>query len=208
MSPQELNKKSTDDGPQKARSFWKRGYDRFLKIRGQPREIALGLAVGIFVAMSPTMGLQMAIAIFLAGLFKWNKISAALGVWVTNPLTAPFIYGITYLVGASFIHIPITQSVPAELTTTKIVLLLSKAPEIMWALTIGGGIVGLPLAVLTYFFAFSALERYQDEIKEKLARSKSRLREKKLLRRQDSHRSRSAPGTAGSPDRILKDQGE
>ena len=29
-------------------------YKRFLKIRGEPREIALGFALGLFVGMTPT----------------------------------------------------------------------------------------------------------------------------------------------------------
>jgi len=78
---------------------FKKALNRFLKIRGNPREVALGMALGLFVGMTPFIGLHTVIAIFLAALFKWNKISAALGVWVTNPLTAPFIYGITYFTG-------------------------------------------------------------------------------------------------------------
>jgi uncharacterized protein (DUF2062 family) len=76
-------------------------YERFLKIRGTPREIGLGFAIGLFVGMSPTMGFQMAIAVFLAAVFKWNKISAAAAVWITNPVTAPIIYGVTYFIGAT-----------------------------------------------------------------------------------------------------------
>jgi uncharacterized protein (DUF2062 family) len=96
---------------------WRKVYERILKIRGEPREIALGMGLGLFVAMSPTMGFQMVIAIFLATLFKWNKIAAALGVWLTNPLTAPFIYGLTYLVGSFVIGLPdagqtVTDTVP------------------------------------------------------------------------------------------------
>jgi uncharacterized protein (DUF2062 family) len=37
------------------------------------------------------MGFQIAIGVFIAALLKWNKIAAAVGVQVTNPLTAPFI---------------------------------------------------------------------------------------------------------------------
>ena len=31
----------------------KKAYERLLKIRGEPREIALGFALGIFIGMSP-----------------------------------------------------------------------------------------------------------------------------------------------------------
>lgn len=71
-------------------------YIRFLKLRGEPREIALGFALGVFIAFSPTIGVQMVLAIFLAALLKWSKLAVAVAVWISNPLTAPFIYGVTY----------------------------------------------------------------------------------------------------------------
>ena len=83
----------------------KKVYERFLKIRGDPHEIAMGLALGLFLGMSPTMGIQTPAAILLAALFKWNKISAAIGVWITNPLTAPFVYGLNYYIGAKLLSI-------------------------------------------------------------------------------------------------------
>ena len=62
----------------------RRVYDRFVKVKGEPREIALGFGLGIFIGMTPTMGIQMPIAVFFAALFKWSKISAAFGVLITN----------------------------------------------------------------------------------------------------------------------------
>jgi uncharacterized protein (DUF2062 family) len=72
---------------------------RFVRLRGLPEEIAKGVALGIFVGMTPTFGFQMAIAIFFAFLLRENRLAAILGVWVTNPVTAPFIYAAEYEVG-------------------------------------------------------------------------------------------------------------
>ena len=80
------------------RNLLSRAYERFVRIRGRPREIALGFALCIFIGMLPTMGIQMPIAVFFAALLKWSKISPAFGVWITNPFTSPFIYGLTYMV--------------------------------------------------------------------------------------------------------------
>ena len=73
----------------------RRVYERFVKIRGQPREIALGFAPGIFIGMTPTMGIQMPTVIFFATMLKWSRISAVFGVWINNPFTSPFIYGLS-----------------------------------------------------------------------------------------------------------------
>jgi uncharacterized protein (DUF2062 family) len=143
-------------------------YGRFLKIRGTPREIALGLALGLFVGMTPFMGVQMAIAAFFAALFKWNKISAAAGVWISNPLSAPFIYGLTYITGAWVMGIhPHMAAMPPDFGFSSLVIMLKQTPEILTRLIVGGIVIGIPLAVIGYYVAFSAVQKYQTEVREK-----------------------------------------
>ena len=153
----------------------RRVYDRFIKIRGQPREIALGFALGVFIGMSPTMGIQMPLAVFLAAMLKWSKISAVFGVWITNPITSPFIYGLTYLVGAKLLGLKAIKTLPQDMTWSIVRELLKNAPVIFGALTIGGILIGLPLAVLSYFMSYTAVNKYQQSIKAKLVAQKARL---------------------------------
>jgi len=77
----------------------KLNFVRFIRLRGTPEEVAKGFALGIFIGMTPTFGFQMAIAFFFAWIFRENKLAAILGVWITNPLTAPFIYASEYEIG-------------------------------------------------------------------------------------------------------------
>lgn len=84
---------------------------RFARLSGSPDDIAKGMALGIFIGMTPTFGFQMAIAVFCAWVLRENKLAAALGVWITNPLTAPFIYALEYesgrlLLGMARAHLP------------------------------------------------------------------------------------------------------
>ncbi len=84
---------------------------RLVRLQASPDEIAKGVALGIFIGMTPTFGFQMAIAVFFAFLLKENKLAAALGVWITNPVTAPFIYALEYetgrlLLGMGRAHLP------------------------------------------------------------------------------------------------------
>ena len=156
-----------------------KAYERFLKIRGNPREIALGMALGLFIGMTPVMGLHMIIAVPLAALFKWNKISAGIGVWITNAVTAPFIYGFTYLVGAWIIGIEKPTGINPHHGLGGLYKMLLKAPEIFWAMTIGGIVLGIPLAIAGYWFSYSVLHKYQQGIKIKIAKSKESLAHKK-----------------------------
>jgi hypothetical protein len=150
----------------------KRAYERFLKIRGNPREIALGFALGLFIGMTPTIGFQIPIAVFVAALFKWNKISAAVAVWITNPLTAPLIYSFSYFVGAKMLGFKIA---PKLLTGLDLPTLKEAGAKILLATTVGGVVVGIPLALLGYYLAFSAVHGYQTKLKHRVAAKKEKL---------------------------------
>ena len=149
-----------------------------MKIRGNPREIALGFALGLAVGMTPFMGLHMAIAVPLAALFKWNKFSAALAVWVSNPLTAPVVYGIAYYVGAKVLFIENGYQLPTQFNLDALLYTLRSAPEIIGILLVGGLVVGLPLAVAGYFFALKAIVEYRESIQRKLEEKKATLAKK------------------------------
>ncbi len=64
-----------------------------------PHRIALGLAIGMFVAFTPTVGAQMIIAGFLSWLLRANKAVSVAIVWISNPLTLIPMYWFCYRVG-------------------------------------------------------------------------------------------------------------
>jgi uncharacterized protein (TIGR03546 family) len=156
-------------------SILRRTFERFIKIRGRPEEIALGFALGTFIGVTPTMGIQIPVAVFFAALLKWNKISAALGVWITNPLTAPFIYSLTYMTGAKILSVNKLTNLTDDLTLSGIRMILKKAPEVLFALTAGGIVIGVPLAIVAYYLSYVVIKKNRDKIKNKLAQQKTRL---------------------------------
>ena len=157
----------------------KKAYARFLKIRGNPNEIALGFALGLFVGMAPCMGVQTIIAVFLASLFKWNKFSAAVGVWISNPVSAPFIYGLTFYVGSLFTGITNSFSATDVFDFQYLYQIIINAPGIFWALTIGGVVTGFPIALIGYYLSYMAVKKYQDDIKRKITEQKERIAARK-----------------------------
>lgn len=156
----------------------RKAYYRFLKIRGNPKEIARGFALGLFVGMTPFMGLHTAIAVPLAALCKWNKFSAALAVWVSNPLSAPVIYGVTYYVGAKVLFIQDGYKLPLEFNLDALLYTLRSAPEIIGILSIGGIVLGLPLAAIGYYFALKTITEYRESIQRKLEEKKAKITRK------------------------------
>ncbi len=164
-----IHQNKTDRGaPDRWIEPWRKAYQRFLKIRGHPREISLGFALGLFVGMSPFMGLHTAIAVLLAALFKWNKFSAALAVWISNPFTAPVIYGLTYLIGAKALAYENSYALPQHFDLDALLDIIRSAPEIIWVFVIGGVVTGIPLAIAGYFGAYFAIFEYRKNLRPKL----------------------------------------
>jgi uncharacterized protein (DUF2062 family) len=120
---------------------------RFVRLRGLPEEIAKGVALGIFIGMTPTFGVQMAIALFLAYLLRENRLAAVLGVWITNPVTAPVIYAVEYEMGRLLLGLDRAR-LPSELTWQAYSEL---GWNILYPLWVGGVITGVILGALSYF---------------------------------------------------------
>jgi uncharacterized protein (DUF2062 family) len=160
-----------------------KAYERFIKIRGEPRDIALGFALGIFLGVSPMFGFQVWIAILLAALFKWNKIAAALGTAISNPVTTPVIYAATYYVGSKLFNTG--QILPAKLAWDfdMLVRILTKTPQVFWAWTLGGVIIGLPLACFGYYVSYEAIVRYRTRLRQRVVERRKSLKERLKKRR-------------------------
>lgn len=127
---------------------------RLFRRAGAPKEIAAGVAVGIFIAALPVLGLQVPLALAASTLlkklgFSVSGISAASGVWLNNPLTMVPMYTATYFVG-----LPLARwllATPAHAATSMPSLSISSlGGEAALALTLGGFLLGLPLAYLGY----------------------------------------------------------
>jgi uncharacterized protein (DUF2062 family) len=172
-------------------SSLREAYKRFIKIRGEPRDIAMGFALGLFLGVSPMFGLQVWVAILLAALFKWSKISAALGTAISNPFTTPFIYAATYFVGSKLLGMGniLPPSLGWDFDT--LLRILSKTPQVFWAWTLGGVIIGLPLACFGYYLSYAAIVRYRTQIRQRVVERrkflKERIKKKRSRRRKKGH---------------------
>ncbi len=177
-SPDCRQEKSRKKGLFKGRLFTltKKAYRRFLKIHGHPREIALGFALGLFIGMSPTFGIQIALAIFFSALLGWNKLSATVGVLITNPLTAPFLYSITYLAGSRLIPVHKTMRLSQLENPSALINIFENAPGIFLALAVGGIILGIPLAIVGYYTSYYFVEKYQIKRKKKIEKQREKLK--------------------------------
>jgi uncharacterized protein (DUF2062 family) len=75
-------------------------YRRILHADDTPHRIALGAAIGMFVAFTPTMGMQTVITLAIAALFRANKVVGLPFIWITNPVSFVPIYWSCWRLGA------------------------------------------------------------------------------------------------------------
>lgn len=144
---------------------------RILHIDDSPHRIAKGLAIGVFIAFLPLMGIQMAIAFVAAAAMKANKAMAMLGVWLSNPFTAIPVYYPCYRLGRWIIKIVAERNVDVDIQQLEKLLadtlsfhrlLIDFDNPVFWKelsacllkigleLTIGGVIIGYLVARITY----------------------------------------------------------
>lgn len=143
-------------------------YLRFIRLRGEPDELALGMAFGIFAGMMPIMPFQIAAAVTLAIFFKGSKIVAVIGTWVSNPINWYFIYYCNYKLGTTILRIPEQKE-----TFSNIMVAMQSGEDPMVivgkilgaggvglaSFLVGGLIMGIAAAVPSYFIFLQVFRR-------------------------------------------------
>lgn len=80
--------------------IYRRFVHRILQINDTPESIALGTAVGIWLAMTPTVGIQMILMIIIGTVVRANRLAGIVMVYISNPLTLVPIYWGDYWLGS------------------------------------------------------------------------------------------------------------
>jgi uncharacterized protein (DUF2062 family) len=134
-------------------------YLRLIRLRGNPHELALGMAFGIFVGMTPIIPLHMVVAVALALLFKASKITAAAGTWICNPLTIYPIYKYCYHIGSSILGLDANKGILSSVAKMihagdflhMMAAVLGAGGKAAAAFLLGGSVLGLAFAIPSYF---------------------------------------------------------
>jgi hypothetical protein len=85
------------------RKGWRRGFEylgrRVQRLPDSPHRIALGFACGVLASFTPLFTLHFVLAMGLAWALRCNVVAAALGTAFGNPVTFPFIAGVSLELG-------------------------------------------------------------------------------------------------------------
>jgi len=161
------------------------------RLRGTAEAIAGGAAIGMLVAFTPTIGLQSLIALGLATLLGANRPIAIVPTWLTNPLTIPPVFAVTYYIGSLVWPGPAVSEVAGNLTRAAgelarldffslrehLVVFLDLGRDVFIALWLGGLAVGAVAAAITYPVTLHTVQRLRARRAERRRRQAQRQRQ-------------------------------
>ena len=152
---------------------------RILHVDDTPHRLALGMALGVFLAWTPTIGLQMILVLLLATALRANARVGLPVVWISNPLTLVPIYLPNYWLGRHLLHL-FTDRPEPDYARLKELLALSASPGEMFSqfsqywgqifklllsisvdLWLGSVIMGLVLGGITYIVCYRLIVWYR-----------------------------------------------
>jgi hypothetical protein len=144
---------------------------RFKELQGDPRYIANGMAIGVFVGVTPTIPFHTVIALALAFVFRGSKPAAAIGVWFANPVTIPFFYIGSFKLGTMILNKPIPFDVKFESITE----LMALGLDVTIAMIAGGAILGILPAVIAYILTYRIMIRVREKARSRKQALKTKV---------------------------------
>ncbi|MEI8348969.1 MAG: DUF2062 domain-containing protein [Candidatus Omnitrophota bacterium] len=135
---------------------------RLFKLNNTPQEIALGTAIGVFIAILPVYGLHTVMVIVAAILVRpANKIAILLGTNISLPPTVPFITWAGYEIGRLILkgnYEPLAWSDFKNITFKNI-------SSHYKPLFLGSVILGIICAIVFYFLIFFLVRKIKNRKK-------------------------------------------
>lgn len=134
---------------------------RFLKAHNDPHEIALGVAIGSFIAILPLYGLHTALCVIAVILIpRANKLAMLLGTNVSLPPTVATITWTAYDIGRLIL---VNKNYPPISWEYIRNFKISRVSEFYFPLFIGSVALGLVCAVVFYFITFAIAKHFKNK---------------------------------------------
>ncbi|MBN2254425.1 MAG: DUF2062 domain-containing protein [Deltaproteobacteria bacterium] len=130
-------------------------YDHFISLKAEPERIAMSMAIGVYVGVTPTIPFQTILIIICTFFLGQNFTTAYLGSWlVMNPVTIPFFYVAQYSLGKLLIGTNLPQIV---FTDYSIYTIMKTGWCVGYPLLIGGFLMAPFFAIPAYFITYRAV---------------------------------------------------
>lgn len=134
----------------------KKWVQKLITFNNAPREIALGIAIGVFIGITPLYGFHTLLVILVAMFIpRTNKIAILAGSNISIPITAPFISWAGYSIGRLILGAEYSDIHPSALKN----ITYADISHILYPLFLGSLILGLISSILIYLIALKIIEK-------------------------------------------------
>jgi uncharacterized protein (DUF2062 family) len=136
---------------ERLKKLWRR-FTNWLIGHSDPKEVALGLAIGAAVSLTPLIGLHAVLAVLLASITPSNRLAALIGTQVGNPFTLPFFFWLEYELGSWITGVQVETSlsfshIGLEEAAERMVQLFGEAA---WPYSVGMLVLAVGVGLLVY----------------------------------------------------------
>ena len=157
-------------------AYFRDKFRAIFQVKESPHRVALAFAFGVFMGISPFLGLHYIGGIFLAWLFRLNRLVAIIGISVNNPWTIVPISTFAVWLGAKLLGI---KHVLPEVDWTNISLiniisrlkdletfiaLIEKLLPLIASFFVGSFIICTISAIASYFIVQILVNKYRKDI--------------------------------------------
>ncbi len=135
---------------------------RLRRLRGSPFFLARGVAIGVFVGLTPTIPFHTALILIFCAFLRGHPVAGVVvSLLVSNPLTIPAEYYISWKVGTVLTGSSFSWEKVEDLMALARESSMFEAIELVYvdsfssmlSVLLGGVLFSLPFAVATYFLA-------------------------------------------------------
>lgn len=131
-------------------------------VKDSPKKIAISFAVGVFIGMSPILGLHTVLGIAAAWIFRLNKFVTIIGVYITNPWTIVPIYTFATWFGAKLLGV--NKIIPSiDWNNISFNYLLNEMSHLLLPFIFGTTLLGFLSAIAGYIIIYKAVTRSRQD---------------------------------------------
>lgn len=162
------------------RSGWKRAFEyyshRMKRLPDSPTRIAIGFACGVYVSFTPFFFFHFVVAAALAWALRGNIFASAIGTFIGNPVTFPFIASACLEIGSLIFGDLIVEDLSDMSIWEIVAVFAAHIHELVIPYFVGGLAPGLLCALASFYIVKPLVESYQRRRRAKLvARAKKRI---------------------------------
>ena len=160
-------------------------FKRVTRIPDKSHAIAIGVACGVGVSMTPTVGFQLLLTALFAFILRGNIVAGLLATAIGNPITFPFIWIGSYKLGNLIIgqsalsegklhFMELFKDMKEAIVMLDFNLLIEKVLPILIPMMIGGIIMAIISGFISYYLIIGMIDEYKRTHEEKISIAKKK----------------------------------